>query len=685
MGSDILDRDIRYVKGVGEKRAQAFRKLKINTLSDLLTFYPRAYEDRRKICKIAELVPGEFCSFAAMVASPVKNARVRSGMTLSKLRAVDETGSINITFFNQPYVKDSLIQGERYLFYGKIQSEGFGFETVSPEVSRLGGDEEPAGEIVPVYHLSAGLSRKAVMSAVDAALSACEGKLTDALPEKIRSQYKLAGLEFALSCIHRPVSEEALELARRRLVFEELLTLSAGLFLLKNRRAGKAGIRFQKVSDSEFIEKLPFRLTGAQLRAYRECAEDIASGKLMNRLIQGDVGSGKTIVAAAVAYQVLRNGAQAALMAPTEVLASQHYATLAPLFEKIGVKTALLLGKMTAKAKKEALESIRSGDAGFIVGTHAVISENVVYKNLALVICDEQQRFGVEQRAALAAKGSNPHMLVLSATPIPRTLGLIMYGDLDLSIIDELPPGRQVIDTYIVGEDMRSRIEAFVRKQIRQSHQVYIICPLIDEDDSAETKSVMEYANSLREKVYGDLRVGLLHGKMKSSEKEKVMASFKAGETDILVSTTVIEVGVDNPNATLMVIENAERFGLSQLHQLRGRVGRGSAKSYCVLFCAGGEKSFERMKILAETNDGFRIAERDLEIRGPGNFFGNRQHGLPGLRLASLVADMKVLKEAQVAAEELLKSDPRLEKPENKAFGEKIYAMFDRENGNIFN
>lgn len=684
MDTGILDRDIRYVKGVGEKRAQAFRKLKINKLRDLLTFYPRDYEDRRRIFKISELIAGEFCSFAAIVASPVKNSRIRNNLIISKVRAVDETGNINITFFNQPYVKDSLFQGERYLFYGKIQNEGFGFETASPEFTRL-GDREPSGAIIPVYPLTAGLSQKAVISAVDAALDLSSGKITDCMPKAVRQKYKLSEFAFALENIHRPVSEQALELARRRLVFEELMALSTGLFLLKNRQAKKEGLKFEEFPEAEFFNNLPFKLTPAQYRAYRESVDDMTSGRLMNRLIQGDVGSGKTIVAAAAAYQAIRNGAQAALMAPTEVLATQHYSTLSPLFEKLGIKTEILLGKMNARKKKAAVSAIESGQAGFVIGTHAVITESVKFQNLGLVICDEQQRFGVNQRAALSAKGENPHVLVMSATPIPRTLGLILYGDLDLSIIDELPPGRQAVETYIVGENMRGRVEAFVRKQVELSHQVYIICPLIDENDSAETKSVMEYANTLREKVYGDLRVDILHGRMKSAEKDEVMRKFYAGETNILVSTTVIEVGVDNPNATLMVIENAERFGLSQLHQLRGRVGRGSSKSYCIMFCAGGEKSLERMKILSEENDGFKIAERDLEIRGPGNFFGSRQHGLPDLKLASLASDMKILKEAQSAAEELLRSDPELADEENRLFSEKIARMFSEEKGNIFN
>ena len=415
------------------------------------------------------------------------------------------------------------------------------------------------------------MSQKAVISAVDAALDLSSGKITDCMPKAVRQKYKLSEFAFALENIHRPVSEQALELARRRLVFEELMALSTGLFLLKNRQAKKEGLKFEEFPEAEFFNNLPFKLTPAQYRAYRESVDDMTSGRLMNRLIQGDVGSGKTIVAAAAAYQAIRNGAQAALMAPTEVLATQHYSTLSPLFEKLGIKTEILLGKMNARKKKAAVSAIESGQAGFVIGTHAVITESVKFQNLGLVICDEQQRFGVNQRAALSAKGENPHVLVMSATPIPRTLGLILYGDLDLSIIDELPPGRQAVETYIVGENMRGRVEAFVRKQLELSHQVYIICPLIDDNDSAETKSVMEYANSLREKVYGDLRVDILHGRMKSAEKDEVMRKFYAGETNILVSTTVIEVGVDNPNATLMVIENAERWLSSPPAPRQGR------------------------------------------------------------------------------------------------------------------
>ncbi len=684
MSDDILNREIRYIKGVGEKRAAVFRRLQVKTIADLLTFYPRAYEDRRKICKITELVPGEFCSFDAFVITEVKSVRIRANLTITKLRASDESGSIGITFFNQPYVKDTLIPGRRYLFYGKIAAEFQGFEVNTPEYTALGDDEEIVGTIEPIYSLSAGLGRKNVMAAIESAIDIAKDHLKDAIPTHIIKTYGLANFEQAIKDIHRPPSEEELDAARKRLVFEELFTLTAGLFMLKGRRTHLSGDKYELFPMEEFLNVLPFELTGAQHRAIGDALEDISSGRLANRLIQGDVGSGKTVVAAAVAYQIIKNGAQAALMAPTEVLAVQHERTLSALFENFGVKTVLLLGKMTQKQRREALAALESGEAGLAVGTHAVISDSVSFKNLGLVICDEQQRFGVEQRAKLSAKGKNPHMLIMSATPIPRTLGLIMYGDLDLTIIDELPPGRMSVDTFIVGQDMRQRIEAFVRKQVSNKNQVYIVCPLIDENDGDEVKSVTEYAETQSE-IYGDLRVATLHGRMKSSEKEAIMASFASGQVDILISTTVIEVGVDNPNATLMVVENAERFGLSQLHQLRGRVGRGKQKSYCVLFSSGGEKSAERLKILAETSDGFKIAERDLEIRGPGNFFGNRQHGLPSLKLASLSDDMELLRAAQNAAEELISLDPELEAEENRELAKRIMSMLDTKDGNVFN
>ena len=680
------DDNVVSLKGVGEKQAAAFLRLGVRTVGELLRLYPRAYEDRRRLYTIRELIPGEPCRFVAMIAEEPVFARLKNNLTILKVKAVDETGSIRLTFFNMPYMRNLFHTGQAYQFYGRVANEGFGLTMASPEFERVSGDEAPLGAILPVYPLTAGLSRKQVTNAVRAALSACGETLPELLPESVLSAHALTRDRDALENIHFPASEEALNAARRKVIFEELFVLAAGLSMLKNRRTGLAGKRYAPCDDALLRAQLPFALTGAQERVIAEALADLRSGRLMNRLVQGDVGSGKTLVGAFVAYQVIAGGDQAALMAPTEILASQHYATFERLFEPLGIRTVLITGKMPAAQRRAAAAAIADGTAQMVVGTHAVLSQGVDFAALGLVICDEQQRFGVKQRAALSAKGDNPHMLVMSATPIPRTLALILYGDLDLSIIDELPPGRQKIDTFLVDNGLRRRLEAFVRKQTAEGHQSYIVCPLIDETDDEEMKSVAAYADSIAKEVFPDLRVACLHGRMKSAEKDAVMAAFVRGETDVLVSPTVVEVGVAHPNATLMVVENAERFGLSQLHQLRGRVGRGAAKSYCVLVCGSGGKNVkERLQILCRSNDGYEIAQRDLELRGPGSFFGEAQHGLPSLRLASLTADMPLLQEAQRAAHALLETDPALSEPEHAALRSRVYALFDTEDGNTFN
>jgi len=550
------------------------------------------------------------------------------------------------------------------------------------------------------------------------------GTLVETLPEDVLEKYNLARRKFSINNIHNPESFMSLQFARRRLVFEELFYMSLGLMKLRSRRTVQRGRVFTIPDFAEFFDILQYEPTSAQRRAIGEGASDMASGALVSRLVQGDVGSGKTLVAAALAWMAAKNGSQTAFMAPTEILAAQHFDSLSKLFAPLGVTCALLTGGLPAAEKREARAAASSGAASIVIGTHALLSDPVAFASLGLVICDEQHRFGVNQRYALAAKGEHPHVIVMSATPIPRTLGLILYGDLDLSIIDEMPPGRQKIDTFRVGEDIRPRIEAFVRKQVGEGRQAYIICPLVEDSDDGELdgedeagagergaggaggaggkfggkppslegggakhrglqpvgaslKSVTAHAEDLKNRVYKDLRVGLIHGRMKSSEKDHVMSEFAAGMFDILVSTTVVEVGVDNPNASLMIVENADRFGLSQLHQLRGRVGRGPHKSYCILFCEDGNASaVDRMDILCKTNDGFKIAEKDLELRGPGEFFGIRQHGLPGLRLANLVSDMGVLKEAQEAASYILKIDGRLVQLEHREVAKKLLSLF---------
>ena len=678
-----LERDIRFIRGIGEAKAKRLAALGIRSAKDMLEYYPRAYEDRREITPVCDLRDGMVAQFKATVIGRVITAALSGGRNITKTAAADETGGIRLVFFNQPYLSKSLISGKEYLFYGKISYTNDGLCAVSPEIEAISDGAEPCGKILPVYRLTSGVNRKLLMNAVRSVFDLCENELEDPLPERLVQKYGFSEYSEALRNIHLPKNSEELDLARSRFVFSELLALCLGLGMLRGKREAGEGKLIAKQDKREFFKYLGFEPTGAQKRTVDAIFADMASGERMNRLVQGDVGSGKTIVAAAACWAVIKNGGQAALMAPTEVLATQHYENLSPIMAEFGIKTALLTGKTKAAQRRKILAELASGEIGFAVGTHALFSEDVTYFDLDLVVCDEQQRFGVDQRAALASKGGEPHVLVMSATPIPRTLSLVLYGDLDVSIIDELPPGRKPVATFVVGESMRKRIEAFVRKQTEQGHQVYIVCPAIDEDDTEELKSVAEYAGSLASTVYGDLRVGILHGRMKSSEKESAMELFRKGETDILVSTTVIEVGVDNPNATLMVIENAERFGLSQLHQLRGRVGRGSAESFCVLMT--DKTGSERLKALAETNDGFKIAEKDLEIRGPGEFFGSRQSGVPGLRLASLTGDMKVLNSAQEEARNILSKDPELKNAENEKLVGLVDRAFSSGAGNRFN
>ena len=542
------------------------------------------------------------------------------------------------------------------------------------------------GRIIPIYPLTAGVSQGLLYKAEAQGLEACRHLLSDCLPDAVRQAHSLCHSGFAYENIHFPASPEALELARRRLVFEELFLLSCGLQMLRSRRRDVAGPACRAADMEKFYKTLPFSLTNAQRKAIGEAVADMTSGRPMNRLCQGDVGSGKTMVAAACVWFAAQSGWQSALMAPTEILARQHYENLSPLFEKFGLRCALLTGSTKAKERRETLAALAAGEIDLCIGTHALLTEDVSYARLGLVITDEQHRFGVDQRSALSRKGSSPHLLVLSATPIPRTLALIIYGDLDVSVIDELPPGRQPVDTFVVGEKYRLRLNAFIRKQVAEGHQVFVICPLVGEEDDLpdERKAVTAYARQLREKTFPDLRVSLLHGRMKAGEKEKVMAAFAAGESDILVSTTVVEVGVDVPNATLMVVENADRFGLSQLHQLRGRVGRGKAQSYCVLLSdTQNPDTRRRLKALAATNDGFRIAEEDLKLRGPGDFFGSRQHGLPTLKAADLSCDMPLLAEARDAAQTLMAADPRLTAPEHAVLRRRIQALFDLNEGTL--
>ncbi len=658
-----LSTDVRYIKGVGEQRAKALARLGVRTLGDLLNYFPRAYEDRTAVRPIAELALDETACVRAMVAAEPRLTRVRRGLDLVKLRIVDESGSADVTFFNQSYVRDQLVPGESYVFYGKAGGNLLRKTFTNPVFEREDRAGTVTGRILPLYRLTHGISNKLVVSAVECALDACGDMLPELLPAEITEQHALPKVGFAYRNVHFPPDWETLALARRRLTFEEFFVLSCATQRLRAQRESVPGERIPTPDVKEFYAALPFSPTRAQRRAADEVLRDMASGKRMSRLLQGDVGSGKTLVAAALLWAAQRAGYQSAFMAPTEILAQQHVKTLQGFLAPFGIRVCLLTGSMKAKEKSAVKAALEEGVCDVAVGTHALLTEDVRFHNLGLAVTDEQHRFGVEQRGALGEKGAQPHILVMSATPIPRTLALMIYGDLDVSILNELPPGRQKIDTFAVPSSYHERIYAFLRKLVAEGRQAYIVCPMVSENDELpdERKAVTAYAETLQKEVFPDLRIAPIHGKMKPKEKDAVMRAFAAHEIDVLVSTTVIEVGVDVPNAALMLIENAECFGLSQLHQLRGRVGRGRHKSYCVLVSDNkGEENKQRLKVMSSTSDGFAIAEEDLKLRGPGDFFGSRQHGLPSLRVADLSCDLSLLHETQSAAEQLLAADPAL-------------------------
>ena len=670
---------IQYMKGVGAKRAQALAKLGIRTFRDMLSYFPRAYEDRRAFYSIAGAPLDTPVCVRAMIANQPSTVRIRRGMSLTKVRAVDETGALDITYFNQDWMKSQLSPGVTYIFYGRVGEAGRRRTMANPAFEREDAQGIVTGRIMPIYRMTSGVTQKLLLQCVQTALDVCE-EVPDILPDDVREKYQLAQARFSYENIHFPRDDLSLDQARQRLVFEELYVLAGALELLRSRRRESAGITLPPLSTEAFWEKLPFPPTNAQKRAVSEALADMRSGKPMNRLLQGDVGSGKTLAAAALIWQTVQCGHQAAFMAPTEILAEQHFQTLSGMLEPYGVRVVKLTGSMTAAQKRKTVENLTLGQADVAVGTHALISSNVSFRSLALVVTDEQHRFGVDQRRSLTGKGTHPHVLVMSATPIPRTLALIIYGDLDISVLDELPPGRTPVETYAVGEDMRQRIWAFVRRLVSDGRQVFIVCPMVEENEELpeNVKSAKEYAAELQKDVFPDLRVLCIHGRMKAKEKDDVMSAFAAGEADILVSTTVIEVGVDIPNAALMIVENADRFGLSQLHQLRGRVGRGMHKSYCVLFSdSKSDSARSRLRIMTETNDGFLISQEDLRLRGPGDFFGARQHGLPEMHVADLSADMRVLKQAQTEAQEVLRRDPRLLRPENAPLRDRIHELFE--------
>ena len=678
-----LSDPITILKGVGPAKAKQFANLNIFTLRDLICHFPRGYEDRTRLLTIGELEVDRPACFKAMVMNTPRTNHIRKGLDLTKVQVADHSARLNLTFFNNRFAAENLQYGREYIFYGTLTGDYMGYGMTNPVFETLDSAPVTTRRVLPVYPLTAGLSNAVMLRTVRQALAICDPP-PEIIPEPVRREYGLLPAERAYYAIHEPSSMEEAELAKRRLVFEEFFVFSAGLALLRASRSGKKTAPYENVSMDAFYAGLPFRLTGAQLRAIDEIRGDVGRGVPMNRLVQGDVGSGKTMVAAAAAYLAANNRRQAALMAPTEILAEQHYQSLSKLFEPLGLRVALLTGSMKEKDKRQVREAIAAGEIDLAVGTHALLTDATVFNDLGMVIADEQHRFGVAQRSKLSSKGSDPHVLVMSATPIPRTLALIMYGDLDVSILDELPPGRQTVDTFLVGESYRARINAFIRKQVAEGHQCFVVCPAVEENEELGIKSAEVWAETLEKTVFPDLRVMLLHGQMKGAEKEAVMNAFAAGQGDILVATTVIEVGVDVPNATLMVIEDADRFGLSQLHQLRGRVGRGSAKSFCILTSHNrNTETLRRLKALCKTTDGFKIAEEDLKLRGPGDFFGARQSGLPSFRVADLSFDLQTLKDAQAASARWIDESGTADTPEAIALRERIGDLFHRAEGTM--
>ena len=676
-----LSDPITVLKGIGPAKAKCFAALNIITLEDLICHFPRGYDDRTQMVRIEKLQPDVPACFRAMVMNTPRTSHIRKGLDLTKVQVADTTGRLNLTFFNAKYAAEQLRYGEEYLFYGAVSGDFIGYSMTNPVFEPVDSAPGVTRRILPVYPLTAGLTNAAVGRAVAQAMEICPAP-EEIIPEQIRREFDILPAEDAYRAIHAPQSMAQAEQAKRRLIFEEFFVFSAGLSLMRAAREEKHCRPYENRDLSRFYRALPFSLTGAQQRVIGQILEDLGKGAPMNRLVQGDVGSGKTMVAAAAAFCAVGNGDQAALMAPTEILAEQHFRSLETLLTPLGIRVGLLTGSMTPKNKERIRQSIAQGELDLVIGTHALVSDQTRFAKLGLVITDEQHRFGVGQRSALSAKGECAHLLVMSATPIPRTLALLMYGDLDVSVLDELPPGRQRVDTFLVGESYRARINAFIRKQVEQGHQCYVVCPAVEQTDGMSLKAASEWAQTLQETVFPDLRIALLHGQMKGSEKDQVMARFAAGEADVLVATTVIEVGVDVPNATLMVIEDADRFGLSQLHQLRGRVGRGSAKSYCVMTTHNrNEQTVARLKALCKTNDGFAIAREDLKLRGPGDFFGARQSGMPAFRVADLGVDLETLEQAQQASKQWIETAGTADTPEAKALRRRIDTLFLRFDG----
>ena len=674
---------VTILKGVGPTKAKQFAALNIDTLEDLICHFPRGYEDRTRMVEIAQLEVDKPACFKAVVMNHPRTSHIRKGLDITRVQVADHSARLNLVFFNQKFTTEQLQYGSEYIFYGTLTGDYMGYNMVSPSFESPESTPITTRRVLPIYPLTAGLSNASVLKAVQQALMLCDPP-AEILPPEVLEKYDILPASDAYYAIHAPKTMEEAEKARKRLIFEEFFVFSAGLALMRASRAQKKTPAYENLNLQPFYSSLPFTLTGAQDRAIREIAADLGRGTPMNRLVQGDVGSGKTMVAAAAAYLAIQNDHQAALMAPTEILAEQHYASLSKLLTPLGISVCLLTGSMTVKQKREIRQAIEENHVKLVIGTHALLSESTVFADLGLVIADEQHRFGVGQRSALSAKGQDPHLLVMSATPIPRTLALLLYGDLEVSILDELPPGREPVDTFLVTESYRARINAFIRKQVAEGHQCYVVCPAVEDGEELNLKAAETWAETLQQRVFPDLRIALLHGQMKGAQKEQVMAQFAAHQADVLVATTVIEVGVDVPNATLMVIEDADRFGLSQLHQLRGRVGRGGAKSFCILISQNKNPDTNaRLKALCKTTDGFKIAEEDLALRGPGDFFGSRQSGLPVFRVASLNCDLATLKLAQAASVEWIEKMGTADTPESQALRHRIADLFQRSQGTM--
>lgn len=680
--SSLFEYPIEYLKGVGPKKGELFRKLGVNSVGELICYYPRTYEDWSKIQNIADLDSNEICCIKAFVTSIPAETRTSGGKILTKVRLSDESGTIYATFFNNKYVKNMLKYNCEYIFMGKVNISYSKTEIIAPEFVEVGKSKA----IRPIYRCTAGLTTRNIESVVSNAIKLLPENIKESIPDDIRKEYNLITYDKAIRSVHFPKDTEELMKARKRLMFQELLVLSLGLNSMKNGRQKETTVVIDKDYTKEYLDILGFEMTTGQRQALQDCINDMLKCNYpMSRLVQGDVGCGKTAVAIGVAFTVAKNGYQTAFMAPTEILAEQHYNLLSEMFSSTGINVELLVGSCTAKQKRRIKDSIITGACDIVVGTHALLSDSVEFSKLGLVITDEQHRFGVVQRNTLVEKGANPHLLIMSATPIPRTLALIVYGDLDISIIKTMPPGRKPVKTYLVNSKKRNGMYSFIKEHIDNGEQCYIVCPAVEENEAINVASAEQYAKNIQEKEFSQYSVGVLHGKMKGAIKEDIIQRFKNKEIQILVSTTVIEVGVDVPNATIIVIENAERFGLSQLHQLRGRVGRGSKKSFCILVSDNeNEETLERLKTMCKTNDGFQIADKDLKLRGPGDFFGSRQHGLPEMKIAD-ATNVESLKYAASAAEKIISLDKNLEQPQNRLLKSEVKRLFSKIGESGFN